>query len=47
MTEMDLHEYTESGLSDKIGLEKVSKAKQEDYSGILPCRRWPCKYGRK
>ena len=47
VTSMDLREYTESGLSDKIGMERVSKKKQEDYDGILPCRRWPCEYRRR
>ena len=47
VTSMDLREYTESGLSDKIGMEKVSKKKQEEYDGVLPSRRWPCEYWKR
>ena len=41
---MDLRQYTESGLADTIGKERISRKKQEDYEGLLPCHRWSCDY---
>ena len=46
IAEMDLEQYCKSGWSDRIGLEKVSQSKKDDFTGINPCRKWPCEYGR-
>ena len=42
--EMDLRQYCDSGLADKIGLEKVSQSKKDDFTGIQPCHKWPCEF---
>ena len=36
---MDLEQYCKSGWSDRIGLEKVSQSKKDDFTGIGPCRK--------
>ena len=46
IAEMDLKQYCESGWADRIGLEKVSQSKKDNFTGINPCRKWPCEFGR-
>ena len=46
IAEMDLEPYCKNGWSDRIGLEKVSQSKKDDFTGINSCRKWPCEYGR-